>query len=85
MSAQSWAEHRDKGVAKLSQAERPAVLIAGIEHARKDHGVPFHLGKRASHLNIVAIALCGVLPPVQEPISPTSLPFDFYWSVDSGE
>lgn len=70
---------------RLSQAERPAVLIAGIEHARKDHGVPFHLGKRASHLNIVAIALCGILPPVQEPISPTSLPFDFYWHADSGE
>lgn len=70
---------------RLSQAERPAVLIAGIEHARKDHGVPFHLGQRAPHLNIVAIALCGVLPPVQESTPPTLLPFDFYWLVDSGE
>ena len=63
---------------RVSEADRPAVLIAGVEHARKDNGVPFHLGQRAPHLNVAAIALCGAWPPDQE--SPS--PFDFYQPAD---
>lgn len=70
---------------RLSETERPAVLIAGVEHARNDHGVPFHLRRRAPHLNIAAIALCGSLPPVQESPPLTPLPFDFYWPANHGE
>lgn len=70
---------------RLSQTEHPAVLIAGVEHARKDHGVPFHLGRMAPHLNIAAIALCGSLVPDQESQPSTSLPFDFYWPANHGE
>jgi len=70
---------------RLSQTERPAALIAGLEHARKDRGVPFHLERRAPHLSIVAIALCGSLVPDQESSPPTPLPFDFYWPANIGE
>ncbi len=70
---------------RLSQAERPAVLIAGMEHARKDHGVPFHLGLRASHLNVVAIAPCGALATSHEPVSPGLRTFDFYRAAGSAE
>lgn len=77
---------RDAYIAfRLSQTERPAALIAGVEHARKDHGVPFHLERRAPHLNIATIALCGSLPPVQESPPSTPLPFDFYWPANPGE
>lgn len=69
---------------RLSQAEHPAVLIAGVEHARKDHGVPFHLGRRVPHLNVISIALCGALPPDQASTDRTA-PFDFYWAADSTE
>lgn len=70
---------------RLSQAERPAVLIAGVEHARKDYGVPFHLGRRTPHLNTIVIALCGSSVPDQESSPSTPLPFDFYWPANLGE
>lgn len=77
---------RDAYIAfRLSQTERPAALIAGVEHARKDHGVPFHLGRMAPHLIIVAIALCGETPPVQESPLSTPLPFDYYWFSNPGQ
>jgi uncharacterized iron-regulated protein len=42
---------------RISQAQPPAVLVAGVEHARNDRGVPFHLKLRSPHLNVVSVAL----------------------------
>lgn len=62
---------------RLSQAERPTILIAGVEHARMDQGVPFYLKRMAPHLSIVAIGLCGALPRDQGPLFGAPLPFDY--------
>lgn len=69
---------------RLSQAERPAVLIVGVEHARKEQGVPFHLGRRAPHLDVVSISLCRELP-LNLQSTTKAMAFDFYWSTESAE
>lgn len=58
---------------RVSSVRMPVILIAGLEHARKDRGVPFHLKLRAPELRVVSVALTGSVQ------NGDVLPFDFLW------
>lgn len=74
---------RDAHIAhRISQSKVPAILIAGVEHVRKDRGVPFHLRSSATQLNVISITLSRTIPYDQETKNNDELPFDFLWLAD---
>ncbi len=62
-----------------------AVLIAGKGHARRDHGVPYHLDRLAPGRNTDSIAMVEVAPGETGPsayaarFNAMALPYDYVW------
>lgn len=68
----------------LMKFDRPAVLIAGANHARADFGVPFVLSRLAPEKTAVSVAFLEVSDDGTSPADYNKsfagvLPFDFVW------
>jgi len=57
----------------------PALLIAGVGHARKDRAVPIYLARRAPERSVVSIAFLEVGLETPDEIAELERAFDFVW------
>ncbi|MDH5540731.1 MAG: ChaN family lipoprotein, partial [Rhizobacter sp.] len=58
---------------------RPAVLIAGNGHVRRDHGVPLWLARAQPSARIVSVGFLEVAPDGQPPSAEELAVYDLVW------
>jgi len=56
-------------VSALKQPDKVVVLVTGRQHARKDHGVPWHLGRIDASLPMSQIKVLDLRTPGAEPLA----------------
>ena len=81
-----WARDARMAASLARAGQRDgAVLVAGVEHTRRDRGVPAHLARQAPAARVASVAFLEVDPAAVKPVdyaarlAGDTLPFDYVW------